>query len=363
MRMAAPAADPKSHSSWSTLGLSNGFRANNCFFNSAMQVFMRLEQFKSLPAPEIDEDATLTQLRDFMSQVYPNPAYKTFDPVGLRDIFTKETDDSKVVFPNGVQQDVAEFINVLLDRTRSSGFLREAWFSKSETGYCMSCNRPSTPHHHPASEVHANFPLQIATDQVFDLPAMIDANFGQEIIDGYACARCPRDIAKLMKTVAASNPPDILLVQIVRFANDEKIVNFVDIPFTMNFSSRSYRLHGIIDHKGSTPASGHYTATVRDNESGQWFRYDDARVEAVHPNAVVTNQAYYVVYTATTIDSSSPVGTASADDVTNASSSDDQHVRRSARLAEALSTDTASLSCTERESRRPRKRRQIHRQG
>ena len=285
------------HSAWSSVGLSNKLFANNCFFNSAMQVFMRLEKFRALPPPSVGEDPILPQLRDFISTVYPTPQSSTIDPIGLRAVFAEQSATSDIVFPLGEQQDVAEFINVFLDRTESSGLLREARFTIKTTAICTPCGTPSTPIENREHEVHATFPAKVAKGQIFELADMMKSMFGQETIHETECETCPRHVAKKDRNVQPTNPPEILLVQIFRFSRHSKIENKVNVPFNLEFG-RNYRLHGVVNHEGTSPADGHYTATVRDSESGDWFLYDDSDVSVVDDDQVVTSSAYYVVYTA-----------------------------------------------------------------
>ena len=50
------------------------------------------------------------------------------------------------------------------------------------------------------------------------------------------------------------------------------------------------------EHTGTTANSGHYTATVRNSEDGNWYRYNDSNVGTTSGDAAVTGGAYLLFY-------------------------------------------------------------------
>ena len=47
---------------------------------------------------------------------------------------------------------------------------------------------------------------------------------------------------------------------------------------------------------GTTANSGHYTATVRNSQDGNWYRYNDSNVGTTSGDAAVTGGAYLLFY-------------------------------------------------------------------
>lgn len=57
-----------------------------------------------------------------------------------------------------------------------------------------------------------------------------------------------------------------------------------------------YKLFGVSEHTGTTANSGHYTATVRNSDDGNWYRYNDSQVGTTSGDAAVTGGAYLLFY-------------------------------------------------------------------
>ena len=56
------------------------------------------------------------------------------------------------------------------------------------------------------------------------------------------------------------------------------------------------QLFGVSEHTGTTANSGHYTATVRNSDDGNWYRYNDSNVGFTSGDAAITGGAYLLFY-------------------------------------------------------------------
>ena len=99
------------------------------------------------------------------------------------------------------------------------------------------------------------------------------------------------------------NFPQLLVVHLSRFDSGlEKIDTFVHFPIQLtteyirdgNGRQLSYRLTGMIVHKGPSIAEGHYIACVLID--GNWYQANDKIVTEVSLQTVRTFQAYMLFY-------------------------------------------------------------------
>ena len=59
-----------------------------------------------------------------------------------------------------------------------------------------------------------------------------------------------------------------------------------------------YRLHGIVNHLGMGPSSGHFTADIFEQKSGRWLRHNDSLVSelASIDGVQAAKDCYMLVY-------------------------------------------------------------------
>lgn len=149
-----------------------------------------------------------------------------------------------------------------------------------------------------------------------DLTWCLDRFFAPEVLNNsnkYFCGVCvQKNVA--IRTVFMEKAPLVLNMQIMRFVYDVhtqtriKLNTAVQLPPTIEFQlittsgiglSKTifYDLSAIVHHFGPNTHAGHYIADIRDPVSGEWYSYNDQKVERLNngPN-LNSRSAYFVVY-------------------------------------------------------------------
>lgn len=183
---------------------------------------------------------------------------------------------------------------------------------------CPSCGRESIKFDVYSS---ISLPLAPAKDRSFiPLQECLDQFAAGEQLDehnAWYCSTCKKHVCAL-KLITLWNTPDILVLHLKRFTFEKcqedgriirrKVEDKVDFPIdrldltsyvlgpTDPNAPPVYKLFGVSEHTGSTANSGHYTATVRNSEDGNWYRYNDSHVGTTSGDAAVTGGAYLLFY-------------------------------------------------------------------
>ena len=98
--------------------------------------------------------------------------------------------------------------------------------------------------------------------------------------------------------------PPVLALQLCRFnARLQRDDSPATLPEELDVGEgRCYTLRAVVEHRGSTVATGHYVAFTRADSAGPWLLHDDARDTAVPGGsaAQVLQAAYLCFYVRTT---------------------------------------------------------------
>ncbi|KAJ8608288.1 hypothetical protein CTAYLR_010380 [Chrysophaeum taylorii] len=127
------------------------------------------------------------------------------------------------------------------------------------------------------------------------------------------CSKCKQH-SRAYKKLDLWSTPDVLIVHLKRFqyaqnkffVHRQKLDDLVDFPlhdldladFILSPESNTrarYDLFAVSEHSGGL-GGGHYTATVFDDSTKEWFHYNDAIVSRADPSTVVSRQAYVLFY-------------------------------------------------------------------
>ena len=127
----------------------------------------------------------------------------------------------------------------------------------------------------------------------------------------YNCPRCKENIAAKNK-IELYKIPKILIIQLKRFENGQKIKTFIDfpiknldispfisnsIPYTSNPSIK-YDLFAVSNHYGELEY-GHYNANCLNYVDNNWYNFNDKKIEIIEnndPDSIVTKDAYVLFY-------------------------------------------------------------------
>ncbi|CAE6395035.1 unnamed protein product [Rhizoctonia solani] len=121
--------------------------------------------------------------------------------------------------------------------------------------------------------------------------------------DAYRCEKCKKPVTA-EKFMTVHEAPVCLTIHLKRFSpTGRKIVNQITYPEVLdlqNFMSegqkgKKYILNGVINHLGSGPNSGHYTAHVR-GADGRWTSMDDELVSLCSSPPLNHKNAYVLFY-------------------------------------------------------------------
>ena len=110
---------------------------------------------------------------------------------------------------------------------------------------------------------------------------------GSELIEGYRCGQdsCAANMSpSAIRTSTITKLPDHLRVMIDRYqfsiaSGREKLTTCVEFPMELGLCGLEYSLVGTLEHHSEKASSGHYTTTLKDTETGEWWVLDDTKVE------------------------------------------------------------------------------------
>jgi len=184
---------------------------------------------------------------------------------------------------------------------------------------CPGCGRESVKF-----DVYSSISLPLVppkSGSTIPLKDCLDQFAAGEQLDehnAWYCSNCKSHVCAL-KLITLWNTPDVLVLHLKRFTFEkcpdvdgrilrrkiEDTVNFpidrLDLteyvlgPIDPN-APPIYKLFGVSEHSGTTANTGHYTATVRNSEDGNWYRYNDSNVGFTSGDAAITGGAYLLFY-------------------------------------------------------------------
>ncbi|KAL2521363.1 Ubiquitin carboxyl-terminal hydrolase 26 [Forsythia ovata] len=267
-----------------------------CYANSILQCLFMNKSFRegvfSIEPEVLKEQPVLDNLVRLFAQLHSsNKAF--VDPAPF--IQTLELD-------NGVQQDSHEFLTLLLSllerclsrskdvkaRTVVQDLFRGG---VSHTTKCSKCGNESEA----SSKIEDFYELELNVKGLKSLDESLDDYLSIEELEGdnqYLCEACVTRV-NATRSIKLRSLPAVLNFQLKRCVflpnttMKKKITSAFCFPGELNMAQRlsehshkdlMYDLSAVLIHKGSAVDSGHYTAHIKDENTGEWWEFDDEQV-------------------------------------------------------------------------------------
>lgn len=285
----------------SPAGLTN--LGATCYANSILQFLYMNKSFREgvfSAEPEVlKEQPVLSQLARLFAQLH---ASKMTFVDSAPFIETLELD-------NGVQQDSHEFLTLLfslLEQCLSCSKVSKARTvvqdlfrgGVSHVTTCSKCGNQSEA----SSKVEDFYGLELNVKGLKSLDESLDDYLTSEELQGenqYFCESCSTRVNATRSIKLRSLPP-VLIFQLKRCVflpnttTKKKITSAFCFPGELDMARRLsehsqsdliYELSAVLIHKGSAVNSGHYVAHIKDEDTEQWWEFDDESVSSLgrHP--------------------------------------------------------------------------------
>ncbi|XP_039291474.1 ubiquitin carboxyl-terminal hydrolase 48 [Nilaparvata lugens] len=198
------------------------------------------------------------------------------------------------------QQDAQEFsklfLNLLETKLESQSLLHVKNLVsdnyKGEYSYVTRCSKCKTKSINPSQF----FELELNVKGNKNLDESLSEFLKEEKLDGancYSCAVCNQK-QEAARFIDIKRLPPILNFQLMRFVYDrqkgdkKKLNTPIQFPEVLDMKKyvkdveegqNMYQLTAVLAHRGLSANSGHYIAYIQDNESGDWYTFNDESVE------------------------------------------------------------------------------------
>lgn len=294
-------------------GLEN--LGNSCYLNSVMQALFHIPAFTQwlLTNEEHNKDCKvcficilLNTYRDSQSTI----KRRSFPP---KKIFSKIQDISNN-FYEGVQEDAHECFIGIIGAINNAHFLRSGIYplesifggTLRNSYWCHSCgNDKNNFTNESVFQIYVN----VTNKNIKSISDGVKDFFNDPELIKYHCEICSNNLQiktfrEANKIISITLPPNIICVQLNRFANDNitKLTRTIFIDLELDLTNytilqgnpTNYRLRSVICHEGETLSNGHYIAFGWTNKG--FYEFNDEKVSPISDTDLQNKEAYLVFY-------------------------------------------------------------------
>ncbi|GLJ46688.1 hypothetical protein SUGI_0984250 [Cryptomeria japonica] len=228
-------------------------------------------------------------------------------------------------FQKWQQEDAHDYLHSLLEdldncalgtgHFNPCSFFQGSSFVKKIFGGCLRSQVKCTHCCHCSNAFEPFIDLSLEIDEADSLTSALQSFTRVESIVPdfkYRCDNCHQN-APILKQFTISQPSDVLVIQLKRFANNglfgcfgdkvQKMVAYPQVldmePFFSNPQQEKvemkYELYAVLVHAGFSLNSGHYYCFVRSGYD-EWYEMDDSQVIRATEGTVMRQQAYILFY-------------------------------------------------------------------
>ena len=244
---------------------------NICFLNSVLQVFYRIPVLYDEVMSNRNINSPVSGIKDIFQEIeqsdQPVETYKHIFKLQIPRYQAKQ------------QEDCHECLVYLLNEIFPSLSTVDSF--NVQTFQSVVCDNRDCNYSSDKITCEPILPLRVI--QTFEdqtISQMIQRSLYRHQLPDFRCQTC-HSIGNCYKTDTIVKLPDILFIQLKLFSynNDgssEKIVPNLNIDESLSLYGKTLNLSAIIYHDGPNTASGHYTSSIKINET--WFTINDTKV-------------------------------------------------------------------------------------
>ena len=261
---------------------------NTCYFNSALQLLLNIDEFKEKLKNYKNHSKTINYLFE-LNEIYNSNQNKVLDPTRLKN----HLGSKKNIFKNFNQEDSSEFIILLFDIINNElsnktfeDFLKIHSISSIKCKN-MNCLRESNKKNtNLFLHLTPNIDLTTSYRQYKEYEKLEDDN-------KYDCENCKK-LTVARKKIVISRWPKNLLILFNKYTNNlRKNNNSINIPILWR---HNYQLVGGIVHSGGLNGGNYFYFGRKNNK---WYEFNDSTERQINSEDEFNNfknNAYILHY-------------------------------------------------------------------